>query len=278
VIGLGRLAEHRGEELHPLGCRLVAGLGPQALEQRAELEQRVVADPRQGSVPRAPPGPDRQPKDPLLAERDRVEAAVVALESHAASLVDDEVGPHEVGALLAEPARAEPAARLLVRRRNDQKLAPSRPPALGCERRDRGDLCRDLALHVERTAAPDLAVDHVAAPGITAPFRRIGGNGVGVAEQTQRRSVGIPRETRDEVRALGDAARELAFEARVGQHLAEQLLDRTLATGRVGGVDPDQALEQLRRGCAELRPGGERDLSHRGQVTPAKTSSQRAPG
>ena len=118
----------------PTGTRLPPGsprnrAGAQALERRRELEQRVVADARQRAVPGAPVGAHGEPEDALLAERERVEAAPVALERDAAALVDDEVGAHEVGPLLAQPLGAVGRARLLVGGRDDQQLAARRPPA-----------------------------------------------------------------------------------------------------------------------------------------------------
>ena len=79
-----------------------------------ELEQRVVADPRQGGVAGLAMGPQPHPEDPLLADAERVEPAAAELDQHAAALVDDEVAAHLVRVLLAEPVGAEAAADLLV--------------------------------------------------------------------------------------------------------------------------------------------------------------------
>ncbi len=86
--------------------------------------------------------------------------------------------------LLAKPLGADQRTRLLVGRADEQQLAGG-PPALPRQRDAGGRLGRDLVLHVLGAAPAHLAVDDVAGPGREAPFRGVGGHGVGVAEQAE---------------------------------------------------------------------------------------------
>src|SRR5439155_21437816 len=97
--------------------------------------------------------------------------------------------------LLAQPLQAEavvamsPAALLLVGGRAEDEVA-ARREALARERSDRDGVRRDLALHVERAAAPDLPVDQLAGERRNLPVGGIGVNDVGVAEKEERRPAG----------------------------------------------------------------------------------------
>ena len=63
--------------------------------------------------------------------------------------------------LVAEPGQAEPLAHLLVGNRCEHEVARG-AKALARERRQRDRARRDLALHVESAATPDLAVPELA--------------------------------------------------------------------------------------------------------------------
>src|SRR5207253_669283 len=80
----------------------------------------------------------------------------------ARALVDAEVAADGVGMRLAEPLRAEAGADLLVGGRREDQVTRRLEPLAG-ERSDRDGAGRDLPLHVERAAAPDLAVAQFAA-------------------------------------------------------------------------------------------------------------------
>ncbi len=121
------------------------------------------------------------------------------------------------------------------------------------ERDAGGDLGRRLRLHVERAAAPQLAVDHVAAPRVVLPLARVREHRVDVGEQAQRRAVGLAAQAGDEIRALLEPPDERHLEAGVAQRRGELLLRRTLVARRVDGVVPDEPREQ--RGRLRLQVG-----------------------
>jgi hypothetical protein len=68
-------------------------------------------------------GPQPHPEDSLLSDAQRVQAAAVVLDRHAAALVDDEVAADLLPMLLADPLGAEPAAGLLVRGEDEEEIA-----------------------------------------------------------------------------------------------------------------------------------------------------------
>ena len=81
--------------------------------------------------------------------------------------------------------------------------SPAAAPAVARERRQRNRARGNLALHVERAAPPDLAVDKVARERPALPLGRIREHDVGVREQRQRRAVAGPAQAGDEVGAPG---------------------------------------------------------------------------
>jgi hypothetical protein len=180
------LAAHRVGELHRLRGRVDRRLGAQALEQRCQLEKGVVAERRHRRVSGAALGSDQETEDALLAHAQGVEALPLDLERDAAALVQHVVAAHGVRVLPAEPLSACLGAHLLVGRRDDQQVAGGGPPPLAAERGGRGHLGGDLVLHVLRSPPPDLAVDHVAGPGVEAPLRRLRGDRVDVTQEAQR--------------------------------------------------------------------------------------------
>jgi hypothetical protein len=164
-----------------------------ALQQRRELDERVVADARHRGVPRDAVGVEAEAEDALLADAHGEDAAVLVRDDGAAALVEEEVAAHEVGVVLADPLRALLAAGLLVDDADDEQVAAGRPPP-GLREPDRRDgLGRRLRLHVERAATPDAAVGHVARPRAVRPLRRRRQHGVHVGEQPEHRAVGRPR-------------------------------------------------------------------------------------
>ena len=178
--------------------------------------------------------------------------------------------------LPAEPLGARRGAHLLVGGRDHQELAGPRAPALAAERGGRRDLGGDLVLHVLGAATPDLAVHDVARPGVEAPLGRIGRNRVHVAEQAQGRSRLRRPQTGDQVGPARLGGQQLALEAGVGQRLGEQLLCRLLVARRVGGVDPDQPLQQLDGLACPARPvATAASSSTRGRLLAARTRRAR---
>ena len=85
---------------------------------------------------------------------------------------------------------------------------------LACERRDGDGGRRDLALHVERAAAPHVAVAKLARPRVERPLARLREHGVGVREEEEARRIRVaPGNPGDEVRPLGSPREEPALDA-----------------------------------------------------------------
>ena len=154
--------------------------------------------------------------------------------------------------LAHEPVEPEAVADLLVGRGDEDEVAVV-TPALARERGERDGARGDLALHVERAAAPDEAVAELAAERVGAPLARVGGHDVGVREQRERRAAAGAAQARDEVRPLGHLRVQLALDARVLEEVAEQLRRRGLVAGRVRRVDADQLPQELDRLVAQRR-------------------------
>ena len=159
-------------------------------------------------------GAEQEAEDALLADAERVEAPAAELERDAAALVERRSRSAPCrgarGTATGRPAAA-PISSSAVITTSSSPLA--RAPALAAERRGRGHLGGDLALHVLRAAAANLAVDDVARPGVEAPLGGVGRDRVDVAEQAERRS---RRRRRAAARpgsgGPGSAAEQLALE------------------------------------------------------------------
>src|SRR5439155_7950857 len=109
----------------------------------------------------------------------------------------------------------------------------------------------NLALHVERPAAPDLAVAELAGPRIDLPLGPIRDDRVRVQEENQARPAAPAGQARDEVRPLGHLRVELSRDTALREVVAQQLRRGRLVAGRIDGVDADQLLEELRDRVAE---------------------------
>ena len=172
LIGRRPLAEHDIEEACDL--RPDRGLGPiggQLLDQRRRLHERVVGDPRHRGVAAAAVHGDPEGRAHLLRGGAEIEDAAAELDPLAAALVDRVVDPDGVGMVLAEPLEAVVVADLLVGRGDEDEIARRRE-ALAGERGDRDGARRDLVLHVERAAPPDVVVGEVAGPRVARPLGR----------------------------------------------------------------------------------------------------------
>ena len=145
--------------------------------------------------------------------------------------------------LLDEEARAELAAVLLVGE-DDQHEVARELHALALRAQERAHEHRDAALHVERAAPPDVAVDELAGERRVRPGLSRRRDDVDVSLEEERLRVAA-RESRDEVRPR----RVLRVELRLAARLLEQRLDeldaRALVSGRVRRVEPDQLLQEL---------------------------------
>ena len=172
--------------------------------RRAALTSALSAIPGIDAWPERPCTRDVERRGQLLGRPDDVVGLAAEHEPVAAALVDREVAADRVRMLRAEPREPEAVAHLLVGRRREDEVAGGLE-SLACERRDRDGARRDLALHVERTAAPDLVVAHLAGERRHRPLACVGEHDVGVAEEEERRPVAASADPRDEVRPLGHA-------------------------------------------------------------------------
>jgi hypothetical protein len=145
--------------------------------------------------------------------------------------------------LLDEEARAEVAAGLLVAQDDQHDVAGRRPP-LPVESQDCVDEHGHAGFHVERAAAPDLAVLEPPLERRVRPALPRSRDDVDVTLEEERRAAGA-RQPRDEVRPrrILRVARRLdsrGLEPRLEIRDAWSLVPR-----RVGRVEPDQVLEEL---------------------------------
>ena len=163
--------------------------------------------------------------------------------------------------LLDEEARAEVAARLLVGEDDEDEVARQRD-VLAPGAQERVDEHRDAALHVERAAAPDVAVLEPPLERRMRPVLSGGRDDVDVALEQQRRRT-ASGEPADEVgpRRVLRVDRRLA--AGLLQLRADELDARGLVPGRVRRVEPDQLLQEL----------GDRQHSSSSAVSSRSTSS-----
>ena len=125
-----------------------------------------------------------------------------------------------------------------MKRRSPDGSKPSRASEANATARR-----RDLILHVERAASPDLVVDEIARPGVAIPLGRIGEHRVRVAEERERRPV-APLDPRDEVRPLGHARVELGLDSVAREVVAQELGRMRLVSRRVDGVEPEERLQK----------------------------------
>ena len=213
---------------------------------------------RHGAVPGASLDDEPQPERSLLARGHREHGPLDAeeLSGAAAALVDDVLRRERLGVVFGEPLDAAQAARLLVRHRQEHDVASERL-ASALQQQEREQLGDPQTLHVERAAAPDLAVAQDAAEGVFVPVLALDGHDVGVVEQQQGRLAPV---------AAQDSAQGDAIVARVEQRpgdalafelAAEEGAGGTLVPGRVRGVDAQVLAEEtdrLRERCIPLDP------------------------
>ena len=149
-------------------------------------------------------------------------------------------------------------------------IASTRSPgsldALARERRERDGRGGDVALHVERAATPDLAVDEVARPRVALPLVRDRRGPCRYGRSASSDGPSPPGQPRDEVRPL---RRPLATSSHAmplrGEVVAQQLGGARLVARRVDRVEPEELLQELRhlrrgRLTALLRLGERRQL------------------
>ena len=137
--------------------------------------------------PGLPPAVQPHPGQALLGGLDEVEAQVVADGDAEAADLADRLGAalEQVGVLVDQPAGAELAAGLLVGDEGQHDVARRLDAGAGPVA-DQRQHHRVHVLHVDRAAAPDVAVALLAGERVHAPLGRIGGDDVEVAVHQQR--------------------------------------------------------------------------------------------
>jgi hypothetical protein len=237
--------EHRRGRLGDIRRGLPLG---QPREHRCELQQRVVSHPRQRRVPGHAARGQLEAEDALLAAAHAVAALAAELERGARALVQQQVATHLLGMLLAQPARADIAAGLLIGDEHEFQRAPGRPPPARAQTCCRDGFGRDLRLHVERAAAPEEAVvGDLPRPRVVGPLGRIREHRVDMAEIQERRAVDLAGQRRDEVRAVLVGGELLGLEAGCAQVLIEVLDRGPFVARRVDGVELDESAEDIGR-------------------------------
>ena len=222
----------------------------QAAHHLGGLDQRVVRAERHRAVGRGAGDAQPPPGDALLAGVHRDAAhAVLADGGPSTDLGEHEVAGDRVPVVLAHPLRTPSAAGFLVGHAEVDQGA-LRPPARAGQLAERHGLRRGDVEHVDRAAAPHLAVDQFTAERILRPAVGVHRDDVGVAHQAQRRRRRIAAlDARHHRRAAGSRGEVLDRHAGAFEVLLEQLGVAYLTAG-VGGavVDAlvaDQRLEQL---------------------------------
>ena len=168
---------------------------------------------------------------------------------------------------LGEPDRALAAPALLVDDDHDEQVAAGGAPALACERDRRDDLGGRLRLHVDRAAAPDLAVDLLARPRVLPPVLGGGEDGVDVRQQAEDRALGAAAQAGDEVGSLLGPPEQRDLEPGVAQQAGQHLLGRTLGARWIDGSVADELAEQRDR--LLLEAGHRRKGTFRAVAVPA---------
>ena len=165
----------------------------QARDRLGDLGDGVVVV-QERPVPRRPAGPQPHPAQALLGGLDQVHPLVVDRQREAPDLTDGlGAAVEQVGPVLDEPLRAQGAARLLVREEREDQV-PRRHHAVAAELPGDRDHHRVHVLHVDRAAAPHVAVLHRPGERVHRPLRRLGGHHVQMTVDEQRAAVrGPPR-------------------------------------------------------------------------------------
>ncbi len=214
------------------------------VEDAAGLPERAAADAERPMSARTADDAV-QPADLLLRDLDRVEPAPAEHGPGAAELAErvPDAG-EELGVLLDEEPRAEVAAVLLVAEDAEDEVAARAQLAPGGAE-ERVDEHRDAALHVERAAAPDDAVDEVARERRARPVLAVRRDDVDVAVEEERRRLARPRDAREQVRARLVAREDPPFDARLVEQAAHVGDAGALVAGRVRRVEPQQVPQQV---------------------------------
>ena len=217
-----------------------------------ELGDRVVAV-QHRAVPRAPPGGQLHPGHALLGGLDQVDATAAhggAEPSHLADRLGAALEP--LGVVLDEGLGTLVPAGLLVGGEAEDDRAFGLATGPGA-RPDHREQHRVEVLHVDRPAAPQVAVPDLAGERVDLPVLRGGRDDVEVAVQQQRALVagpgGAPAPSGDDRRparlGLVEAALDPDLVEQRGDVLSGLALPWSGVVAVVGGVDPDQVAAQL---------------------------------
>ena len=136
-------------------------------------------------------GDEPHPDQRLLPRLQQVRALAADRDRVAADLAD-RLGRavEELGMPVDEPARADPAARLLVGEERHDELALGQGPRPE-DVAERGEHHRVHVLHVHGAAAPQHPVADLARERVDAPVARVGGHHVEVPVQHECGLVGV---------------------------------------------------------------------------------------
>ncbi len=225
-----------------------------ARDQLAQVGDRVVTQRRHAAVAGLAHGGDPGGVRALLADPDADEGAAVGeLEPLAAALVDAHVRP-DVGTGTQQPVHPDLRHAVLLVGDGQEPQVPARPPARADQLLE-GDRARGhLALHVQRAAAPQVAVvGEYALERRVGPVPDVDRHHVRVADERQagRRTALAPGHPGHQVRPVlvAFAGHQLALDPGVAEVLDEVLGDQRLVAGvhaeRVAGVQADQVTGEL---------------------------------
>ncbi len=224
------------------------------------LHERVVAPVRHRSVPGRSAHTESAPGQALLADIDRDGAFAVRIDGRPpAEFGQHVVGVDDVPMVLGHPVGSPDAARLLVGHAEVDEVALG-PEAFRGEAAEGDGHRRGQVQHVDRPAAPHLAVDHLAGERIVPPPVGVHRHHIGVGHEAQRWRVRIgpfdPGDQRVTSRSRGEA---FDLEPCTFEVLHEQVgVPRLLAgVGRavVDAFVADQRLQQFRGRAGELIGG-----------------------
>ena len=200
----------------------------QLLDEPRRLDERVVGDRRHGSVP-AGVDPNRNGGSCLAGGAPVTARPSTSTRSPPPSLMQKSAAPRPDAP--DRPGQAVVLADLLVGTRGEENVA-GRLEALARERRESDRARRHLALHVERSATPHVAVEHLAAPRIDAPFAGIRDDRVGVGRSRRVGPSSRPAAARPGWRGL-EPWRSAALDAGGLEVVAQELGGLRLVPGRL---------------------------------------------
>ena len=195
-----------------------------------------------------------------LSWREEITAAETAL-------VQNVFGLELVVVIVAHPRRAEAATHLLVGNGHQDDVAVERD-LLALEHDERVELRHARALHVERTAPPDLAVRNLAAERIARPSRGVCRHDVHVVQEHERLRRTAALEPRHDDRAARSGFEAFERNALSLEDAGQKVGGLGDVTGRDRRIDSNVALERLQCFRVDALPirrlGGERRLKSEG--------------